>query len=504
MTLLDRTSGACSAENLERSDVSYWTRSQPGAGTSSGSTSSSTSPGYTERHYQLSALAALREGIRNGMKRQVLVAPTGSGKTVTAAGIVRRAVAKGSTVYFLAHRRELIDQCSNKLAESGVDHGVIMANHWRKKPRAAVQVASVQTLIRRMHHVENKKPDIIIIDESHRSTSFTYVKIIEACPNAIIIGLTATPERADGKGLGEIYQGMVQTVTVQQLIDQGFLVPPRVFAPSRPDLKGVHIARGDYDTKELADAMDRADLVGNVIEHWRKHARHRPTVAFEVNVARSLRLRDKFRAAGVVAEHLDGSISDKERPAILDRWRRGVTQVVTNCEVLTEGFDLPALAAVVLCRPTRSLGLYLQMVGRGLRPWPGKPDCIILDHAGAVYEHGLPQEDREWSLEGRKKRNRQQSLRVVVCPNCFASFTPKVSRVCPECGWRIPVKEREINHDEDGALEEISLEQAKRARKREVGKAQTLEELQLIGRQRGYKPGWARYVWESRQRRMAR
>jgi hypothetical protein len=312
----------------------------------------------TLRPYQLQALADLRAEISRGVRRILLLAPTGSGKTVISSSIVAGAQERGRSVLFVAHRRELIDQCSRKLDDIGVDHGVMQGDHPRRRPWLPVQVASIQTLIRREL---SRPPDIIIIDECHRARAASYQEICAAHPRAIVIGLTATPVRSDGKGLGTLFDAMVKCPPVSEMIAQGYLVPIRAWTHPAPNLKGVAKTAGDYDLGELAARMNRATLIGDLVTTWRKHAAARQTVVFAVNIEHSKAITAQFVAAGVRAEHLDGTTPDRERDGILRRLADGTTRVVSNCAVLTEGWDCPVTSCVVLARPTMSAGLYLQM-----------------------------------------------------------------------------------------------------------------------------------------------
>lgn len=392
------------------------------------------------RDYQQAALAELREKIREGERRLLLLAPTGSGKTVVASAIVSGAQDRGRRVLFLAHRRELIDQCSRKLDDIGVDHGVMQGDHPRRRPWLPVQVASVQTLIRRELPWQ---PDLIIIDECHRARAASYQEICNAHPGAVKIGLTATPVRSDGKGLGSLFDAMVKCPPVSDMIRRGHLVPIRAWTHPAPNLKGVAKVAGDYDQGELAARMNRTQLIGDIIHHWRRIAAGRQTVVFAVNVDHSRAITQQFLAAGVRAEHLDGTTPDRDRDAILARLARGETRVVSNCQVLSEGWDCPITSCVVLARPTMSAGLYLQMAGRALRPHPasGKRDCIILDHGGCIRMHGLVEDDREWSLTADTITTRKSistAPNFKVCPDCYAVCAPD-AKACL-CGYMFSAK----------------------------------------------------------------
>jgi DNA repair protein RadD len=253
---------------------------------------------------------------------------------------------------------------------------------------------------------------LVVVDEAHHAPAQTYRQLLRAYPEALILGMTATPCRGDGRGLGDIFEMMVETPPVAELIELGFLVGTRVYAPSRPDLTGVRVERGDYVERQLADRMDRPQLVGDVVTHWLRLAERRRTVVFASGVAHSVHLRDEFRAAGIWAEHIDGSTPVEQRDEILKKVDAGTVEVVCNAMVLTEGWDCPAVSCLVLARPTRHMGLYRQMVGRVLRPAPGKTDALTLDHAGAVFEHGFVEDPVLWTLAtNRRAENPKQRAR---------------------------------------------------------------------------------------------
>ena len=392
------------------------------------------------RDYQQVALDELRDQIRQGARRLLLLAPTGSGKTVCAAAIVSGSQDRGRRVLFLAHRRELISQCSRKLDDIGVDHGVMQGDHPRRRPWLPVQVASVQTLIRRELPWS---PDLIIIDECHRARAASYEEICAAHPAAVKIGLTATPVRSDGKGLGSLFDVMVKCPPVSEMIRRGYLVPVRSWTHPAPNLKGVGKTGGDYDTGQLAERMNRATLIGDMVHHWRRIASGRQTVVFAVNVEHSKAIAQQFRAASIRAEHLDGTTPDLERDAILARLAKCETRVVVNCQVLSEGWDEPVVSCVILARPTMSAGLFLQMAGRALRPHAasGKRDCIILDHGGCIRMHGLVEEDRDWALTTDSLTTRKSISTAPgfkVCPDCYAVCPPDL-KTC-QCGYVFSAK----------------------------------------------------------------
>jgi superfamily II DNA or RNA helicase len=397
--------------------------------------------------YQTKFVADFNQAIESGIKRILGTAPTGSGKTVMATAIIKDAVARSQRVLFIAHRDELITQAADKLRRFGdLAPGIIKAGRDNdQRPQSLVQVASVQTLHARAFRsksMELPPAEIIVIDEAHHSRARTYQQIIDAYPNAIALGLTATPCRGDGRGLGNIFDAMIECPQVSELITLGHLVKPKIFAPPPPNLRGVKVAStGDYVIRQLSDRMDTDQLVGDVVEHWLKHSQRRRTVVFSVDVKHSVHIVEELRKSEVKAEHLDGTTPQEERGAILGRLALGEIEVVSNCMVLTEGFDLPDIGCIVLARPTRSLGLYRQMIGRGLRPAEGKSDIVILDHSGGVHRHGRPDDAIEWTLEqDNRASNPTHEARLAAHrdPFCECSSCGHLrmrGMACDNCGW---------------------------------------------------------------------
>jgi superfamily II DNA or RNA helicase len=358
--------------------------------------------------------------------------------------------------------------------------------------RARVYVASVQTLVKRMDSIADK-PDIIIVDESHHLTeASTWGRVVAAYPDAKLLPVTATPCRLDGKGLG-VGQGgfaddMVTGPSMSWLIEQGFLSRYRIFAPPNAlDLTGVKKRMGDYATDQLAEAVDKPAITGNAVEHYIRLATGKRAVAFCVSVEHARHVAEQFIAAGVTAECLDGSLDPGERDNRIKRFESGETLVMTSCGIVNEGFDLPAIEVAIMLRPTQSLSLYLQQIGRALRVFPGKTEAIILDHVGVVAMHGLPDEDREWSLEGVKKKARKTEkddtpdVKISTCSSCFSVHAP--APICPTCGHIYPVRERKLE-EKDGELAEITAEQLdvlRRQKRIMQGQAQTVEQLMKQG-----------------------
>ena len=314
---------------------------------------------YQLRNYQTKSIEEMSLNYRKGLRRLLLVAPTGSGKTVVASEVIRRVVAGGKRCLFVAHRRELIMQCSRKLYDFGVPHGLLMAGKSRTK-HAGVQIASIQTFTARKDKQDFDLPvaDVIILDEAHRSVSTSFQELLELYPSSYIIGLTATPCRSDGRGLGDIYEKIIECSNIKELTSQEYLVPSRIVAPTMPDLKGIKITAGDYDAKMLNKRMNIPKLVGDLVEHWNLYANDRPTVVFATSIAHSKYIANIFRQNGIPAGHIDGEMKETERERQLEMLQSGDIRVLSNCQVLTEGWDCPKVSCVILARPTKSYGLY--------------------------------------------------------------------------------------------------------------------------------------------------
>lgn len=438
------------------------------------------------RPYQLEAIEQLRENVRKGIKRQLLVMPTGTGKTLTASTMIQAAAQRGKRVLFVAHRIELIDQTVRTMQGIGLGCGVIRGGDRRRSAAMPVQVASIATLARR-----SKPPaDLVFIDEAHRALAQSYgAHVLEAYPNAVHIGLTATPCRADGRPLGSLYSAMVQAISYEQAIADGYLSSPRIFGPDIDvDFSRMKTTGGDFDPHELAKAMSANALVGNIVGHWKTRAEGRRTVCFAVGVEHSRAIVQRFLDAGVTAEHLDGTTPELERQAILARLADGTTQVVCNVGVLCEGWDMPSCKCLILARPTKSLALFLQMCGRIFRPWEGIQP-LILDHAGNTARHGLPQMDREWSLLEKTRSSRDGIAPTKECTTCFARIAAS-ARACPHC-------EADLT-PEPGAggsvLEEVEGELVEIKPPTEQDREAWYENAVARANRSGLKPGW---VWHA-------
>ena len=455
------------------------------------------------RPYQQTIIDQVRAGFRAGHRSQLIVSPTGSGKTVMFSFMAGSAASKGLRVWILAHRAELLDQISRTLAAFRVSHGIISPQYPGRRLEQ-VQVASVFALARRLDHIT--PPDLIICDEAHHAiATSTWGKIIQAYPKARVIGVTATPVRLSGEGLGDLFQAMVLGPTVQNLIELGSLSPYRMFAPAQAvDLSQVKSRAGDYVRSELTDAMAKPVITGSAIGHYQKVCPGKRAIAFCCSIEHAQRVAQQFQDAGIRAAAIDGNMDRADRTSLTEGFAQGRIEVMTSCDIVSEGYDLPSIETAILLRPTQSLGLYLQQVGRALRPYPGKDQAIILDHAGNSQRHGLPDDDRAWSLQGRDKKSKRKDLDEVAiknCPMCF-SVVRSIDERCRHCGHLFPINARAVEEVE-GELSEIDVVYQRKVARLEQGRAQTLDDLTRIGKLRGYKRPefWAKAVMMGRLKR---
>jgi superfamily II DNA or RNA helicase len=454
------------------------------------------------RPYQEELIEKIRQAFVDGHKAVLLQLGTGAGKTFLTATMIKRAIDKGNKSWFLCHRRELVSQAGRQFRELDIPHGYIAAGSHPNflKP---VQVCSIQTLSKRIDRL--KAPQLIVYDEVHhlpsKSWSGTYDALIKQ--GARVLGLTATPERLDGKGLGEHFSIMIEGPTVAWLIENGFLSKFKVFAPSTVDTSTIHSRMGDFVKDELSLLMDKPSITGNAVENYIKYAKGKRALCFCVSIAHSKHVVEQFNANGITAAHIDGTMDGQERDKIVSDFSEGRILILSNVEILGEGFDVPAAEAAILLRPTQSVSLHLQQCGRVLRPSPGKEYAVILDHAGNCLRHGLPDDEREWSLEGREKRKKgdasKPSITVRQCKACYYVQAAKYD-VCQSCGESLLGEGRKVE-EKEGELHEITRER-KKIERQEQGKAASLESLIELGKARGYKQpyAWARHVLNGRNR----
>lgn len=457
------------------------------------------------RHYQSKAVDDLRHSYARGKKAPLLVLPTGGGKTFCFTYLADKAAQKGKRAVVLVHRQELLMQTSRSLDVLGVSHGLISPN-FRENPAVPVQVASVQSLRSRINR-GHYDPDLIIIDEAHHATAGSWRAIIERFPRAKLLGVTATPIRSDGTGLEEVFDDMILGPSTADLIAEGYLVKPVIYgSPIEVDLKGVRKSGGDYNRKELAARLDKPAIVGSAVEHYRKICPEVPAIAFCASVEHAEHVAQEFRAGGFRAKRLDGMMLDSDRKRAIEELATGKLDVLTSCDIISEGTDIPVVGAAIQLRATDSLGLYLQQVGRALRPYDGKSEAVILDHVGNWRRHGFPDDPREWTLEGTKagrKAANDNGPAIKQCDKCFTVYRP--APCCPACGFAPVVKDRKIEQVE-GTLGKITPEMKAAAaleRKQMVSGARTREQLLEVANRLGYHHGWVDRIITARGGRAA-
>lgn len=449
------------------------------------------------RPYQLDLIERTRGSIRSGVRRILVSSPTGSGKTCLVAHMLSAAAARGKRSWLLCHRKELLEQSVSTFIEAADIYTGVVAAGYPTSGLAPVQVCSVPTLAKRGASLA--QPDLIVWDEAHHIASRSWSAIAQQFPQAVHIGLTATPQRLDGKGLGAYFDTLLQGPTTAELIAQGWLSPYVYYAPgAHLRLDGVHRTAGDYNRHELSAAMEQSSVVGDALAHYRQHCPEARALVFAWSIEASERIATQFVAAGIPAQHVDGETPKAERTAAMKGFRDGSVRVLCNVELFGEGLDVPAVDAVFLLRPTQSLGLYLQQVGRGLRAAQGKTCVRIFDHANHWERHGLPDDARTWSLNGATKKSREgEALAAKRCPQCFGVTRPS-AKVCPYCGVAFERKPREVDRV-DGVLLEADLTElrALRDRRREFyAQCSTLAEWHGLAKRLGYKAGWGYFQWQ--------
>lgn len=429
------------------------------------------------RPYQREVIADLQRTLVGDCRRLILQAPTGAGKTLISCALIVEALRYGRRVIFTVPRAEILGQTTRKLAELGVPHYTLEGGGSLKgldKSQAQVMVAMAPTLYRRVNRwAADWEPSIVIVDECHYAP-LQAQRILKRWPNIWLVGLTATPVRADDKMLDALYQKTVTTWPISQLQEHGYLVRARTFSSPSANLAEVRVRAGEYASDDLGRAFGQQILLGDAVKEWQDHANGRRTITFCPTVEVSRELAQRYRASGVRAEHVDASTSDDARKGALDRLRRHEIDVLCNVGLFVEGLDLVEVECIQLFTATKSLARYIQMVGRGLRPSPhtGKQNLLVLDHGnnamggGDKFHHGLPDQDRDWTDPEPNKKKRAP----VMCPQC-KYLSPPATLKCPECGYqlRIPEEAKETQEGrggpviEPGRLVELTQEAIERA-----------------------------------------
>ncbi len=433
------------------------------------------------RQYQLEVLDNVKQCWLQGKRKPCIVLPCGAGKSVIAAEFAKRTTVNQKNVLFIVHRKELKDQIQNTFYNWGVN-----MNH--------CDVSMVQTVARRLEQI--KKPSLIITDENHHCLANSYKKIYNYFDQSYMIGLTATPVRLNGSGLGDVNDALVESVSTKWLIHNNFLSPYDYYAPQVSDLSKLHTRRGEYVSSEIEEMLDNSKIYGDVIKYYHQLAHNQKAIVYCATVKHSVETAKAFKANGITAVHIDGTTSKNARQRIIDDFRRGYIQVLCNVDLISEGFDVPDCTAVILLRPTKSLSLYIQQSMRCMRYKENKRATII-DHVGNAYRFGLPDEDRVWSLETKKtkvKNEDEKEEKVRQCDECYFTHTP--SPICPNCGYVYPKQEREEKEEiKDIKLEKLTSDVQSYTKACEC---QSYRELHIFAKLKGYKPGWAFYQAKSR------
>lgn len=454
------------------------------------------------RDYQQSAIAGVRRAF-GGRRRVLFVLPTGGGKTVVFSWIAHKAGLRGKRILIVAHRREIIEQISRALASMDVPHGLVIPD--TEMTDDQVQVAMIQTAARRLDKLA--VPDLLIVDEAHHAVAGSWQKLTDWLPDdSLILGVTATPQRLDGKGLGDAFDVIVEGPQTADLIAAGHLSRFDYFAPPpKVDLSAVRTRMGDYAVDALATAMDRPTVTGDAVQHYAKFLAGRPAIAFCVSVDHATHVAESFRSSGWQAASVDGSMRQDDRRARIEALGSGGLNVLTSCELISEGVDVPVVAGAILLRPTQSLAMYLQQIGRCLRLKPDGGNAIILDHVGNMGRHGLPDQRRTWSLAGRQAG----AAPIRTCPTCYAVFPIGARPECmlgSECGLApAPSAPRPELKRVDGELTRVEpppawaqgLDLARGPYRRLLALAGgNRDRLEAIAKARGYKRGWVTWRLE--------
>lgn len=436
------------------------------------------------RQYQVDLENGVRQAYREGCKAPCIVLPCGGGKSVIIADIAKQTTAKGNRVLFLVHRRELCDQIRNTFTRWGVNMRLC-------------DIMMVQTAARRLDRLP--EPKLIITDENHHCLANTYRKIYDHFPDCRRVGVTATPIRLNGDGLGDVNDKLIIGVSAKWLINNNCLAPYDYYAPSIVDLSGAKISRGEFDTSSVEKLVLQKAVFGDVVSYYRKLAGGKQAICYCTSIRHSIEMAAAFCSAGIEAEHIDGTTPKAERDEIVKKFKVGALDILCNVDLISEGFDVPDCECAILLRPTQSLTLYIQQAMRCMRYRPGKR-AVIIDHVGNYARHGLPDDDREWTLAKKdrsKKAEKSEAAEAAVtqCPECFLTFHTKdengdIVRICPYCGAELPVKERREIEQKEAELKKIEgfcIDYS------DPNSCSSYNELLLYAKKHGYKQGWAYY-----------
>lgn len=448
------------------------------------------------QQHDINAILALLQRRRSPLYQL----PTGGGKTVVFSQVTRVVVDLGWRVAIFVHRRELLDQASKALRRLGIEHGIVAPDH--PMVTAQVYVASIDTVGARMGHLRDwlGTIDLAILDEAHHVVAGKWQRVIVAMSRALLLGPTATPWRTDGRPLGEAFSDALVGPSIRQLTADGHLTPSVVYAPPAAiNLSGVKRRGGDYVQGELARAMDTDELARLAVRYYAQYAGGVPCVVFAAGVEHAHHLAAAFRAGGWAAAAVDGGMSTRERERAIAGLADDSLQILTSCDLISEGTDVPVVGACILLRPTQSTGLYLQQVGRILRPYEGKDEAVIIDLVGNVKAHGMPDEPRPWSLTGGLRGEERAVTATRRCRSCYRVHA--WAETCPGCGRDYPARAAGGERAEQLNLRDMpgfggySAAQLAGMKHGDVVRlAQSEDDLRVIARIKGYKAGWVAHV----------
>lgn len=465
------------------------------------------------RPYQKDCINNIRKAYASGKKSIMFYLPCAGGKTVLFTEMAKGVAAKGGKTLIITHRNELLLQACEKLRSVGMEYGVISANATMDLTRPT-QVASVDTIVRRFDKIKAMgwEPTFVIQDEAHHvQSSNKWGKVFENFPNAKRFGCTASPCRTDGGGFDDVFDDLVCGPGVKTLTDQGFLSPIHYYAPPMvASMEGVRKRMGDFAQDDLDKAMDKATIHGDAVAHYARICPHTPAIAFCVSVAHAEHVAEAFRQAGFKSASIDGNMDMGLRSKLLNDLANGGLDVLTSCALIGEGLDIRICGCVIMLRPTESLSLFIQMIGRPQRLYPGKTHATVLDHVNNIGRHGMPCADREWSLQGKGKDGggkREGPPPPITCTGCYRQIVRPLPPCCPYCKEDLtPIGREEELKQVAGELKKLEAEQVEAMRKtarKEQGGAQTMADLIKLAHSRGYKSpnAWAAHIFNGRQNR---
>jgi DNA repair protein RadD len=462
------------------------------------------------RPHQTTAHTQILSAYDRGLQSVCYQLATGGGKSFVIRKIIEHFHDQKKVIYLVTHRREILRQLAREMADGGMNFSIVSPGFPMIKTR--LRICMIQTLVRRVDRMD--EPELIVIDECQHLGANSYRKILDLWPNARILGVSATPARTDGQRLP--FEVIIPGPPMRTLINQGYLSPYAYYAPPTVSAEGLHIARGEYVTSESESRVDTRVITGDAIEHYRKHADHQPAIASCVSIAHAEHVAVQFREAGYRAQAIHSKLPEEQIERLMHGLRSGLIEILCQCDMLGEGVDIPGASVLIGLRPTASLTIYLQHIGRVLRYVAGKT-AIIIDHVDNISRHGLPDIERIWGLDGTVKIVDGQLL-YKRCPDCYRGDVPKRSQECPYCGHKftgLDAARSRLPDQKDGELvlvsesglhhiEEFQESHIKKARSR-IAQAATVEQAREIAEEFGYKRKFGDIVWNviRRKRRSA-